>query len=244
MAGSYLGFGVIPQPVIRLDNVTLRRSGRDLIRDLSGTFAPGSMTAVTGPNGAGKSTLLQAICGLYPTARGRIVREARDIALLAQDGRLNRSFPISCRDAVALGWAARVGLFRRIGRPEYAAADRALDAVGLEGLGQQSIGALSAGQFQRVLFARTMVRDAPVVLLDEPFSAVDATTEDALMAIIRGWHLEGRTIIAVLHDLDLVRAEFPRTLLLGEDRCHWGATEEVLAVRKARHLVAEVERAA
>lgn len=241
VARRALGFIMTQSPpLIRLDRVTLRRGARDVVRDLSGQFAAGTLTAVAGPNGAGKSTLLLAMCGLLPVASGRIARDgldARSIALLPQEGRLDRAFPITCRDVVALGWTARLGLFRRIGREHYAEADRALASVGLDGLGSRSIGALSAGQFQRVLFARTIVRDAPVILLDEPFSAVDATTEADLMAIIRQWHRQGRTVVAVLHDLDLIRAEFPQTLLLGSGGHAWGATNEVLttsAIRQAR----------
>jgi zinc/manganese transport system ATP-binding protein len=237
-----LGFVVtqasFPVASIRLEHVTLRRGGRDVVRDLTGTFAPGSLTAVAGPNGAGKSTLLQALCGLLPVASGRIERgglDGRAIALLPQEGRLDRSFPITCRDVVALGWTARLGLFRRIGREQYAVADRALTSVGLDGLGQRPIGALSAGQFQRVLFARTIVRDAPVILLDEPFSAIDAATEADLMAIVRMWHRQGRTVVAVLHDLDLIRAEFPNALILGTDAHGWGATDDVLTAPAIRH---------
>ncbi len=239
VARRAVGFVVTPQP-ISLNDVTLRRGGRDVVRDLTGTLVPGSLTAVAGPNGAGKSTLLQALRGLFPTASGTIDRgglDARAIALLPQEGRLDRSFPISCRDVVALGWTARLGLFRRIGREQYAVADRALASVGLDGLGSRPIGALSAGQFQRVLFARTIVLDAPVILLDEPFSAVDAATEADLMAIVRMWHRQGRTVVAVLHDLDLIRAEFPDTLVLGSGTYAWGATDDVLTaaiVREAR----------
>ncbi len=240
-------------PPIRLEHVTLRRGGHDVLRDLTGDFAPGSLTAVAGPNGAGKSTLLHALCGALPVTSGHIVRgglDPRSIALLPQEGRLDRSFPISCRDVVALGWSARLGLFRRIGTAQYAVADHALAAVGMGGLGARPIGALSAGQFQRVLFARTIVRDAPVILLDEPFSAIDTATEADLMAIVRLWHREGRTIVAVLHDFELIRAEFPDTLLLGSGHPGWGPTESVLTVRPGRphHLAAaypaSVERAA
>jgi zinc/manganese transport system ATP-binding protein len=228
----------VTPPAIRLDQVTLRRGGRDIIRGLSGTFPTGSLTAVAGPNGAGKSTLLHALSGLSPVASGRIDRAAQDqagIALLPQDTRLDRGFPITSRDVVALGWAPRLGMFRRIGAAHYAAADQALAAVGLDGAGARPIGALSAGQFQRVLFARTIVRDAPVILLDEPFSAIDAETEADLMAIIRAWHAEGRTIITVLHDLDLIRAEFPDTLLLGSGTYTWGPTAEIMSPRAIRH---------
>ncbi len=211
------------------------------MRDLNGTFAPGSLTAVAGPNGVGKSTLLLAVCGQLPVATGHIAlhgMNARSIALLPQEGRLDRTFPITCRDVVALGWTARLGLFRRIGREHYAVADRALASVGLEGLrSSRPVGALSSGQFQRVLFARTIVRDAPVILLDEPFSAVDTATEADLMAIVRLWRRQGRTVVAVLHDLELIRTEFPQTLLLGSGAHVWGATPEVLtaaSIRRAR----------
>jgi zinc/manganese transport system ATP-binding protein len=240
VARRALGFVVIRPAAIPVERVTLRRGGRDVVRDLSGVFAPGSLTAVAGPNGAGKTTLLHALCGSIPIASGRIGRRGLDawsIALLPQEGRLDRSFPITCRDVVALGWTARLGLFRRIGREQYAQADRALASVGLDGLGERPVGALSAGQFQRVLFARTIVRDAPVILLDEPFSAIDASTEADLMAIVRIWHRQGRTVVAVLHDLDLIRAEFPETLLLGAGAYAWGATNTVLTdttIREAR----------
>jgi zinc/manganese transport system ATP-binding protein len=225
---------VIAPPPIRLYHVALRRGGRDVLRDLTGTFAPGSLTAITGPNGSGKSTLLHALNGSLPPTTGRIDRGTlgpRQVAFLPQEGQLNRGFPITSRDVVALGWSARLGLFRRIGPSEYAAADQALAAVGLDGLGSRPIGALSAGQFQRVLFARTIVRDAPVILLDEPFSAVDAATEADLLAIVDTWHAEGRTIIIVSHDLDLIHGAFPDTLLLGSDLVTWGPTAEVLSAR-------------
>ena len=234
-------------PSIRLDQVTLRRGGRVVLRGLSGTFAPGSLTAITGPNGAGKSTLLQALCGTRPIASGQIDRgglTARDIALLPQEGRLDRGFPITCRDLVALGSTARTGLFRRIGPEAYEAADRALAAVGLEGLGTRPIGALSAGQFQRVLFARVILRDAQVILLDEPFSAVDAATEADLMVLIQAWHQRGRTVIAVLHDLALIRGAFPRTLLIGDHTPVWDGTDAVLATRGIRPPLSATSMAA
>jgi len=209
--------------VIRFDNVELRHGERIVLRGLCGTIETGSLTALIGANGSGKTTLLRAIAGLHPVASGRIDRDGvapADIALLAQGSHLDRSFPITCRDVVALA-ATRLGPFRSIGRDRMAAAKAALGRVGLAEMASRPIEALSAGQFQRVLFARTIVQDARLILLDEPFTAVDAATTRLLMSVIHEWHAQGRTVIAVLHDMDLVRRHFVHSLLLTGQSVVW-----------------------
>jgi zinc/manganese transport system ATP-binding protein len=210
-------------PGITLSGVELRHGTQVILSGLSGSIAPGSLTALIGPNGSGKTTLLRAVAGLHKLASGRIDRgelAAADIALLAQGSHLDRSFPITCRDVVALA-ATRVGPFRSIGRHRMAATMAALDRVGLAGIAARPIQALSAGQFQRVLFARTIVQDARLILLDEPFTAVDVPTVRLLLSVIQDWHAQGRTVIAVLHDIDLVRRYFPHTLLLTGQSALW-----------------------
>ncbi|MFC0384265.1 metal ABC transporter ATP-binding protein [Muricoccus vinaceus] len=214
---------------IRLSDVTLSHERRPAVHHLSGEFAPGSLTAIVGPNGAGKTTLLRAIAGLHPLDEGRIECPAERIALLPQMSALDRSFPIACLDVAMLGHWSRSGAFRGIGAAARAVAEAALEAVGLSGFSRRPVGSLSAGQFQRLLFARLLVQDAPVILLDEPFNAVDARTAADLLSLVRGWHGQGRTVVAVLHDLDLVRREFPETLLLARDPIAWGGTEGALA---------------
>ena len=226
VAGCRLGDPVTPPP-IRLDHVSLRHGAREVVHGLTGTFESGSLTALIGDNGAGKTTLLKALAGLHPPSSGTVDRGGlgpSDIALLPQGSQLDRSFPIACRDVVALGLAGRTGPFKAIGRAQLEQADRALAAVGLLNLGRRAIGAVSAGQFQRVLFARLMLQDAPVLLLDEPFAAVDTTTARDLLAILHRWHADGKTIVTVLHDLDMVRAHFPDTLYLGGAHTTWGPT--------------------
>ncbi len=199
---------------------------------ITGSFAPGSLTAVVGPNGAGKTTLLRAIAGVHRPDAGRVDRGTRDraaIALLPQSSTLDRSFPIACLDVVALGHWSRIGAFRGLTGGQREAAVAALHSVGLGGFEARSIGELSAGQLQRVLFARLIVQDAPVLLLDEPFNAVDERTAADLMRLVERWHAEGRTVVAVLHDLDLVRAHFPETLLLAREPVAWGPTGQALA---------------
>ena len=113
-------------------------------------------------------------------------------------------------------------------RGERRAVQDAIATVGLAGFESRPIGTLSGGQWQRALFARLVVQDARVVLLDEPFTAVDPRTTDELLALLQRWHAEGRTVIAVLHDLDQVRRHFPLTLLLARHRARFGRTDEVL----------------
>ena len=215
--------------VVSLRNVTVAHAGRPAVHHVSGDFAPGSLTALVGPNGAGKSTLLRAIAGLHPPVEGRIAAAAGQVALLPQQSGLDRSFPIGCLDVVLFGLWQSAGAFAAVTRSQRHKAAEALAAVGLSGFAARPVGSLSAGQFQRLLFARLLLQDAPVLLLDEPFTALDERTATDMLALLRRWHGEGRTIIAVLHDLELVRREFPRTLLLARDCLAWGDTAAVLS---------------
>ncbi|KQQ79885.1 ABC transporter ATP-binding protein [Aureimonas sp. Leaf324] len=219
-------------PSVELRDLTLAYRRRPAVRGLSGRFAPGSMTAVVGPNGAGKSTLLKGIMGSVRAAGGKVrvdgVRR-RDIGYLPQVGDLDRTFPISVLDLVSLGLWRRTGPFGRVGRDLTGEVEAAIAAVGLEGLEGRLIGTLSGGQLQRALFARLLLQNARLLLLDEPFTAIDARTTRDLMDLVKRWNGEGRTVIAVLHDMDLVREYFPETLLLARERVAWSATGEALA---------------
>lgn len=215
---------------LTLADLTVCHGRRPAVHHLSGRFAPGSLTAIVGPNGAGKSTLLRALAGLHQPDSGRIAQDGvARIALLPQLAALDRAFPIACRDVVMQGLWPRIGAFRAVPADEHARVDAALAAVGLAGLAKRPVGSLSSGQLQRLLFARLLVQDADILLLDEPFNAVDAKTAADLLRLIRQWHGEGRTVIAVLHDLDLVAREFPETLLLARDLIAWGPTDQALS---------------
>ena len=216
---------------VSIDDLTVAYRHRPAVQHLSGTFARGSLTAVVGPNGAGKSSLLAALVGLVRPAAGRVrhADEARGaFAYLPQSADIDRSFPILVEDVVALGHWSRSGSYRGLDATQRRMTSDALAAVGLAGFARRSIAALSAGQFQRVLFARVLVQDARLILLDEPFNAVDARTTADLLAVIRRWHGESRTVIAVLHDLEQVRAHFPDVLLLAREAVAWGPAAEVL----------------
>ncbi|MDR6604514.1 zinc/manganese transport system ATP-binding protein [Achromobacter deleyi] len=230
---------------IDLDDASFGWHGHPALKSVSGRFAPGGMTAVVGPNGAGKSTLIKGIMGvLRPmTGRVRIGGAGRsELAWLPQAAELDRSFPVTVLELVAMGAWRRVGGWRRYRSEELDRCMDALEMVGLADAAGRGMDTLSGGQMQRTLFARMLVQDSPVLLLDEPFAAVDSHTTDDLMALLCGLHGQGRTIIAVLHDLDLVRDHFPDCLLLCGSVVAWGATEDALNdthLKRARQWHAE-----
>jgi zinc/manganese transport system ATP-binding protein len=216
--------------VLNIHDLTLGYDGHPAVHHLSGAFDEGSLTALVGPNGAGKSTLLNALVGQLRPLTGRIERASRvaRIAYLPQQSEIDRSFPVSVTELVALGAWHRIGAIAALDRGVSHDVQTALHAVGLDGFGGRLIASLSVGQLQRALFARVLLTDAPVILLDEPFNAIDARTTRDLIEVVRGWHRERRTIVAVLHDLDQVRRYFPQCLLLARELIAWGATENVL----------------
>ncbi|GEP01396.1 metal ABC transporter ATP-binding protein [Methylobacterium haplocladii] len=225
---------------IRIRGLTLGYDRHPAIHHLDGTIAPGDLLALVGPNGAGKSTLLKGLVGEVRVLGGRIERGTSDgaIAYLPQAAEIDRDFPLSVLDLVAMGLWRRLGAWSSLYRGR-ATCEAALAAVGLSGFEGRPIGTLSGGQFQRALFARLIVQDASVILLDEPFTGIDARTVGDLLALIRGWHGQGRTVIAALHDLAQVRAHFSTTLLLAREPIAWGPTAAVLTphnLERARHL--------
>jgi zinc/manganese transport system ATP-binding protein len=227
---------------ISLDDLTVAYDRHPAVHHVHGRFPAGSLTAICGPNGAGKSTLVKAIVGALAPVSGSINREglaASDLGYLPQAAEIDRSFPLTVADTVLLGAWRQIGPFRGAHRALALKARAALADVGLDGFERRSVGSLSAGQFQRVLFARLLLQDASVLLLDEPFTAIDARTTSDLLRLIHAWNDEGRTVVAVLHDLDQVRAHFPDTLLMAREAVSWGATSEVLTapnLRRARDM--------
>jgi len=231
-------------------NLTLGYDRHPAVHHLDAEIGAGSLTAIVGPNGAGKSTLLKAITGALKPFEGTLDRAGRshgDIAYLPQQAEIDRGFPIGVRDLVAMGLWRETGPFRAIGRAQAARIDAAIAAVGLSGFENRQIGALSGGQMQRCLFARLLLQDAEVVLLDEPFAAIDAKTVADLIDVVRRWHGEGRTIVAVLHDLETVKAHFPRTLMLAREMVAHGPTASVVTpenLLRARRMCEAFDEAA
>jgi len=217
------------QACLTFRNLTLGYNSHPAVHHLNGSIRAGSLTAVVGANGSGKSTLMKGIVGVLKPMSGVCLnaRNAR-IAYLPQQSELDRTFPARVVDLVSLGLWPRRGLLGRFTKQDREEVSRALMAVGLEGFEKRPIDTLSGGQLQRALFARVLVQDAELILLDEPFNAVDAKTVGDLIQLIKRWHGENRTVMVVVHDLDLVREHFPETLLLARRPIAWGETRETL----------------
>ena len=223
-------------------NLTLGYDRHPAVHHLHGQVEAGALVAVVGPNGAGKSTLFKGIVGMLKPLAGGIDLgglRARDIAYLPQAAEIDRSFPIGVYDLVAMGLWRQAGLFGGIGGAQRAKVHEAIAAVGLSGFEERPIGTLSGGQMQRALFARLLLQDARVIVLDEPFNAIDTKTAADLCDLVLRWHAEKRTVIAALHDLELVKSMFPEALLLAREPVAWGATRDVLTAEnmaKARRM--------
>jgi zinc/manganese transport system ATP-binding protein len=223
-------------------DLTLGYDRHPAVHHLSGVVEQGALLAAVGPNGAGKSTLFKGIAGHLAPLAGTIDRHGvapRDIAYLPQIADIDRSFPIHVYDLVAMGLWRRIGAFGAVGRSEREKIHAAIASVGLTGFERRPIATLSGGQMQRMLFARLLLQDSRVILLDEPFNAIDEKTVGDLMGLVRRWHADGRTVLAALHDIELVRRQFPETLLLAREPVAWGPSASVLTAEnltKARHM--------
>lgn len=216
--------------VITFDDLTLGYSSHPAVHHLSGEVVKGSLTAVVGANGSGKSTLMKGIVGIVEPMSGTCAISPKvKFAYLPQQSELDRTFPARVVDLVSLGLWPRRGLIGRHRQEDREAVSKALTSVGLDGFEKRPIDTLSGGQLQRALFARVLVQDADLILLDEPFNAIDMRTLVDLIALIKRWHGEGRTVMVVVHDFDLVREHFPQALLLARHPVAWGDAKTVLS---------------
>lgn len=228
--------------LLSFDNLTLGYEAHPAVHHLNYGVQSGALVALVGPNGAGKSTLFKGIMGQIQPLDGHITLheiDKKDIAYLPQLNQLDRSFPITVQELVGLGTWNDIGAFGRIKPNQKQQISFALAQLNLTGFEKRLISSLSGGQMQRVLFARLLVQDAKLILLDEPFTGVDSRTTHDLLHMISAWHQQGKTIIAVLHDLEQVRQHFPECLLLSREPIAFGPTEDVLTDenwRRARQL--------
>lgn len=218
-------------PVAEIRNIALGHPGLTLFRGLSMDIERGATLAVLGANGAGKSTFIKMLLGLVEPVSGRLTwpdGPPRDIGYLAQMTEFDRRFPLRVRDLAAMGAWKGFGLRGRLDRATRDRVDAALEAAGVLNIADQSLHTLSGGQLQRALFARVIMQDADLILLDEPFAAVDQNTEAHLLSIIDHWRTEGRAVVLVVHDLSSVLDHCSHALLLGAETASFGAVDAVL----------------
>lgn len=212
------------------DGLTLGYNSHPAIHHLTGVLKRGSLTAVAGPNGSGKSTLMKGIAGLLKPMSGTCkIASGQTIAYLPQQSEVDRHFPATVSDIVSLGLWHKRGLLGLLSKADRATVNAAIHAVGLEGFENRTLDTLSGGQLQRALFARVLVQDADLILLDEPFNAVDSKTTSDLIDLIKRWQGENRTVIVVAHDVAMIRDHFPQTLLLARQKIGFGSSRDVLA---------------
>jgi len=217
--------------MLRASGLTLGYRGVPVIRNVSFEIAPGEVLAVVGHNGCGKSTLVKTLLGNLPLISGTIdwpTGRPETIAYLGQRTEFDTRFPVRVRDLAEMGAWRDLGLTGRVDADARRRIAGAMDRTGTEHIAEMPLHTLSAGQLQRALFARTIVQDAPLILLDEPFTAVDQTTEAELLTLIDDWAAEGRATMLVLHDLSAVLQHCTSALLLGHGKALFGSLESVL----------------
>jgi zinc/manganese transport system ATP-binding protein len=225
---------------IRLNNLTLAYERHPAVHHITTTIAQGEWLAIVGPNGAGKSTLLNAMAGLTNIHEGSIEGLCPNkVAYLPQQAQLDNSFPVTVFELVVMGLWTKLGFSKSLSESHHKQCVEAIAVVGLQGFEHRMINTLSGGQLQRCLFARVLLQDQPVILLDEPFNAIDLKTLTDLTQVIKQWHKNNRTVIMVTHDLDYVQQHCPQTLLLSRECIGHGTTKDILTtenLRKARQL--------
>lgn len=220
--------------VLRLDSVTFRRNGKEILHGVDLRVQEGEHWALLGPNGAGKSTMIRAIMGLLPTSSGWVkvfdepFEKARQrVGYVPQREQVDWDFPVNVMDVVMMGRYGRLGWLRRPSKEDRRIAEESLEKVGMLPFRNRQIANLSGGQQQRVFLARALAQQSDLYLMDEPFAGVDATTERAIIALLRDLKEQGRTIIVVHHDLTTAREYFDHILLLNMRLVAFGKTENV-----------------
>ena len=226
---------------LEANGLTVALGGRPVLWNVDLRLPTRGMAAVVGPNGAGKTTLFRAALGLAPVLTGQVrllgepvARVRRRIAYMPQRNSVDWDFPVSARDVAAMGLYGRVGWFRRLSKRHLAAADAALERVGLADFRNRQIGRLSGGQQQRVFLARALAQEADLLLLDEPFSGIDTASEAAILDVLAGLEGEGRHIVCIHHDLRTVAAYFDHVTVLNAVALASGPPAEALGEETLR----------
>ncbi len=222
--------------ILRFRNVSVNFGHRPALVSIKARIPCNSLTAVVGPNGAGKTTLLRSVLGWHPLSSGEIrIGDSHAhhalprLAYLPQRAEIDWDFPISVREVVEQGRYPHLGPFRRFSSIDRDAVDSAIMEMGLEPIVDRQIRRLSGGQQQRVFLARALAQGADIFLLDEPFSNLDMRATEDLLSRFQKWKDQGRTLLAVVHDLDQARRSFDQAMLLKTRLVAFGEAPEALS---------------
>ncbi|MFC0267651.1 metal ABC transporter ATP-binding protein [Kushneria aurantia] len=230
-----------PELALHVEDLTVSYHGKPVLWDIDFDIPPGVMAAIVGPNGAGKSTLIKSVLGLIPPIAGHVTlfgrpyrAQRRRVGYVPQRSSVDWDFPTTALDVVTMGLYGRLGWLRWPGRKERRSAMEALEMVGMQDFAGRQISQLSGGQQQRVFLARALVQNADIYFLDEPMAGVDATTERAIVNILRRLRDEGKTVIVVHHDLQTVRTYFDWLLILNVRVVAQGSVESTYTADNLR----------
>jgi manganese/zinc/iron transport system ATP- binding protein len=231
----------IQQNAIEVEDLTVAYQDQPVLWDIDLQVPEGALMAIVGPNGAGKSTLIKTILGLMQPAAGQVriygkpyAEQRKLVGYVPQRGSVDWDFPTSVLDVVMMGRYGRLGWFKRPGAGEREMALEALGKVGMVDYAHRQISQLSGGQQQRTFLARALVQDAQIYFMDEPFQGVDATTEKAIIAILKELSAADKTVVVVHHDLQTVQEYFDHVLLLNVRRIAAGRVKEVFTQENLR----------
>jgi manganese/zinc/iron transport system ATP- binding protein len=226
---------------LSIRNLSVSYQRQPAVNDISIEFPAGKLFGIIGPNGAGKSTLLKACLDLIPRQSGEILLHGKPyttqknkVGYVPQRESVDWDFPVSVLDVVTMGLYAEIGWFRRIRHHHQVEACQFLDKVGLADLATRQISELSGGQQQRVFLARALAQKSDVYFMDEPLAAVDARTEEAIVALLSELKTAGKTCLIVHHDLNTVRRYFDEVVLLNRTVIAAGPTAEVFTAENLR----------
>jgi ABC-type Mn2+/Zn2+ transport system ATPase subunit len=206
---------------LAVDNITVAYNGSPVLRDVSFEVPHGTRVAVVGPNGAGKSTLFKALVGLLPLRQGRVLIHGLPlghhldcVAYVPQREEVDWKFPVTVSDVVMMGRYGTLGWLKRPGKSDRAVVARSLEQMGIANLARDPIGDLSGGQQQRVFLARALAQEPHILLMDEPFTGVDASTQEATLMLLDQLKAQRVTVMVSTHDLNLANERFDRVLLI------------------------------
>ncbi len=226
------------QPILDVRKVSARYNRRLALDEITFHLHAGELVAVVGPNGAGKSTLFKVVAGVLPPTSGEVnvygstPRAHVCIAYIPQRSQVDWNFPVNVSDVVMMGRIARLGPLKWPKKRDWEHVQRALETVKLADLAKRQIGQLSGGQQQRMFIARALAQEAELMLMDEPFSGLDAPSQESILSLLDGLQRENVTVMVATHDLDQAAEYFDRIMLLNRRLIGFGPPEQVFQTEK------------